>query len=75
MSNRDEILRNAGWERRSITDQKRINELVELYESLGFEVLIEPLTQDLLTLLGENCQICFNGDGSHHKVIYTRKRT
>lgn len=73
MSNLDEELKSAGWERRSVTEEKRIVELVELYESLGFEVHLESLSQELITTIGEDCKECFNQNWDNFKVIYTRK--
>ena len=40
---REEELVGLGWTRRFIACEPRLSESVELYESLGFEVLLEPL--------------------------------
>jgi hypothetical protein len=74
MSNRDQKLTDEGWERRSVTDLARLDEIVELYELLDFEVHLEPMTQDLLTTIGENCGSCFSGTWGNFKVVYTKEK-
>jgi hypothetical protein len=74
MKNRDKELQSQGWERRSVTEEKRLSELIELYESLDFEVHLEPVTQALMAALGDDCDACFSGDWENYKVIYTRKK-
>ena len=34
---------SQGWEKRFIADEPRLSEMKELYESIGFDVLLEPL--------------------------------
>ena len=68
-----ERLSGSGWERKTITDEPRLTELVELYESIGFEVHLEPLSSDLLKLMGEECKSCYIDNWERYKVIYTRK--
>ena len=41
-------LEAPGWTRQFTTEVERANEYVELYESLGNEVRLEPLTPELL---------------------------
>jgi hypothetical protein len=74
LKNRDKELISKGWERRSVTEEKRLVELIELYESLDFEVHLEPMTQDLMAEIGDDCDSCFSGDWGNYKIIYTRKR-
>jgi hypothetical protein len=64
-------LQARGWTRRFITDVSRAREWQELYESLGYEVLLRPLTADDLPYDG--CQDCFL---ARHllRVIYTRPK-
>jgi len=62
-----------GWVRKTITDEPRLTELVELYESIGFEVHLEPLSSELLKLMGEECKACYIGNWERYKVIFTRK--
>ena len=63
----------AGWERRSITDAKRVAELVELYESLGFEVHLQPVTPEILEAIGEECRSCYIDRWDEYKIIFTRE--
>jgi ribosomal protein S18 acetylase RimI-like enzyme len=41
MTKREEELLAAGWERRFIATEPRLREAIELYEEIGFEVLLE----------------------------------
>ena len=66
-----EELEKGGWERRSIVDEPRVRELVDLYESLGFETHIEPVRPE--EMVGE-CTECFEVDCQKYKAIYTRSK-
>lgn len=71
MVNRDEELKRGGWERKSVAGEPRLSELVELYQSIGLEVHLEPVSEDA----SEECQICFEGQPKgKYMVIYARKR-
>lgn len=66
-----------GWRRQSVASEPRLSEAVELYESLGFEVLAVPVLEEC----GEEgsagaCTACFGADQDpgRFKVIYTRPR-
>lgn len=59
-----------GWERRFITDSQRVDEAVELYAVLGFEVRAEPV---LATELGGDCNECALLATCQFRAIYTRK--
>jgi len=59
----------AGWERASITDDARLDELVETYEEIGFEVKLLPVPDD-----DEACTECMRQDPDRFRVIYIRKR-
>ena len=67
-----------GWERRFVATGPRLQEAVELYEEIGFDVLLEPLpTEEELKGAGceENgCTACFDVDRERYKIIYTRAR-
>ena len=66
-------LEKEGWERRSIVDEPRVRELVDLYESLGFETHIEPARPEDLA---SECTECFETKCIKYKEIFTRpKRT
>lgn len=63
------MLAKEGWEKRSIIDEPRLSEVVEMYESLDFEVLLEPVDLD-----SEECSECMRADPKRYKVIYTRPK-
>ncbi|UCE18736.1 MAG: hypothetical protein JSV84_18155 [Gemmatimonadota bacterium] len=68
--NREE-LEKGGWESRSIADEPRVRELVDLYESLGFETHIEPVRPE--EMVGE-CTECFESDYKKYKEVFTRRK-
>ena len=59
------------WERRNTVGEDRVGELVELYESLGFEVKVEPFSE--VEGGGEVCESCLTHSAVEYFVIYTRK--
>ena len=59
----------TGWERRTTTDEPRLSELVELYEELGFEVLLRPISREEL---GQDCLECYLAEPERYRTIYTR---
>ena len=60
------------WERRSIIDIDRVSEQVEMYESIGFEVMVKDV--DLEHLPEEYCKECFIAHPEKYKILYTRKK-
>ena len=74
MTSRDEELTAEGWVRRSVTENARLNELIELYESLGYKVHLEPVTAEILAAIGEDCGSCFSENWGNFKIIYTREK-
>lgn len=71
---RIEQLESDGWERRNITSEPRLSEIVELYESLNLEIHLEPLSNEIYESIAEDCQVCFSGDWENYKIIFTRKK-
>jgi hypothetical protein len=61
----------SGWERMTTIDEPRLTELVELYEELGFEVLLRPVSAEEL---GQECAECVLADPERYRTIYTRPR-
>jgi hypothetical protein len=57
------------WTRRTTIDEPRLSELVELYEELGFEVLLRPVDQEEL---GDACRECYLTAPDLYRTIYTR---
>jgi hypothetical protein len=69
--NREKELRKDGWNKRSALEEPRLSEIVELYISLGFEVLLEPVNPGDL---GTGCSMCYQDSCDKFKMIYTRKK-
>lgn len=63
-------LEAQGWIRQFTIEAERADEYVELYESLGNEVRVEPVTPDLL--VSEECTACILAAREKYRVIYTR---
>jgi deoxyadenosine/deoxycytidine kinase len=63
-------LEAQGWVRRFTIEAERAAEYVELYESLGDEVRLEPVTPELL--VSAECTACILAAREKYRVIYTR---
>lgn len=63
-------LEAQGWVRRFTVEAERADEYVELYQSLGDEVRVEPVTPELLAV--EECADCLLAASDKYIVIYTR---
>jgi len=59
-----------GWTRRFVAAPVRLKESIELYESMGYEVHLEPLTPEDLQAECEDCRLAV----ALFRVIYTRRR-
>ena len=67
-------LQVAGWTRRFTALGRRLEEAVELYSQLGFEVVLEPANPEEQASAGaESCRQCFVT--VYARTIYTRPRT
>lgn len=60
----------AGWTQRFVVAPVRLKEAVELYESMGYEVHLEPLASEELQAECEGCRLAV----AFFRVIYTRRR-
>jgi hypothetical protein len=74
---REEELIRAGWERRFIASEPRLSEMKEMYESIGFEVLLEPLpTKEDLDEAGDcpegGCTVCLDANRELYRIVFTR---
>jgi hypothetical protein len=56
------------WERGFTVEESRVKEYVELYESIGYEVRVEPATPNDV----EECQVCFKADFNNLRTIYIK---
>ena len=76
MTKREEELTSLGWEKRFVTDEPRLSEMKELYESIGFDVLLEPLPakEELASCADSGCTACLDMDPERYRTIYTRAR-
>lgn len=62
--------RGKDWERGFTVEEHRVNEYVELYESIGYEVRVEPATPNEV----EECQVCFKADFKNLRTIYIKRK-
>ena len=62
-------LEKEGWIKKFTIEEYRVNEYVELYESLDQEVRVEPVIPSEM----EGCNECFKVECSNYRVIYTRR--
>jgi len=67
---REKELKKEGWEKRFTVDELRLSEMVEQYQELGFEVLLEPVDTS-----SEECTTCMSAFPGRYKTIYTRRRS
>ena len=65
---RDEELARSGWTHRFTGAPPRLNEVQQLYEQLGMEVLLDPVSPEELPEGCDECTLATNW----FKVIYTR---
>jgi hypothetical protein len=69
MGKREDELKKEGWEKQFTTEEPRLSEAVELYESLGYEVHLEPASSKDMD---DECSICIKEMPDRYKTIYTR---
>ncbi|MHA2091031.1 MAG: hypothetical protein ACW98K_09245 [Candidatus Kariarchaeaceae archaeon] len=69
--NINDDLQEKGWIRRTILDEPRLTEVVELYESLGFEVLVKPVDP---ATFGAECSKCIKEQCDRFSTVYVRKQ-
>ena len=62
--------RGKDWERAFTVEENRVYEYVELYESFGYEVRVEPATPNEM----EECQVCFKADFDNLRTIYIKQK-
>ena len=76
-SKREDELVKRGWTKRFVANEPRLSEMVELYQSMGHEVHLEPLPPvncDSTSEDSEECRACFRGFEDQYKFIYTRPK-
>ena len=73
MNESKNINTTPNWVRRCILDNHRVSEQVEMYESIGFEVMVKDVDPD--NLPQEYCKECYIANSEKYKILYTRKKT
>ena len=63
-------LEAQGWQRQFTTDQTRLEEMVDFYQSLGYEVRVEQACDELPL---PECASCFEKFCDKYKTIYVRR--
>lgn len=67
---RENEMKEQGWIKQNTIGEPRLSECVGLYESLGYEVRLEPV---MLSELDEECRKCYEHEGEITvKTIYIR---
>ncbi len=66
-----EELEKQGWLKRTTIDEPRLSEIIEEYESLGYDVHLVPVR---LENLDEHCRRCYQHQIDELKTVYVRKR-
>ncbi len=61
----------AGWQRRFIADGARCEEMMRLYEELGYEVVADSIQPEHV---GADCEDCRIVILLQFKMIYTRRK-
>jgi hypothetical protein len=62
-------LKSQGWVQQFTASGSRLEEAVENYRSLGFEVKTIPVKD----LEPDGCNVCFDDENDRTMVIFTRK--
>jgi hypothetical protein len=65
-------LEAEGWVRQFTVDVQRVDEYVELYQSLGDEVWVETMSPELVEK--DECATCLLAECDKYVVIYTRQQ-
>lgn len=64
-------LKSEGWVQRFTASGSRLQEAIENYRMLGFEVKTIPIKE----LGGNGCTVCFEDETDDTVVIFTRKKS
>ncbi|MFC2155756.1 hypothetical protein ACFLRB_04620 [Acidobacteriota bacterium] len=65
-----EELEKQGWVKQTTYDELRLNEIVETYDEMGFEVRLESFDPDNET----GCSECMKLQPGKYKTVYTREK-
>ena len=64
-----DALERDGWLKRSILDEPRLSEVVEMYKEIGLEVKVVDAKPENV----DGCTVCLDGTPQKYKVVYTRE--
>jgi hypothetical protein len=64
-----ESLRSEGWEPRFSASGSRLDEAIENYKNLGFEIKTILVKE----LIADGCKICFDDESDQSAFVFTRK--
>jgi hypothetical protein len=64
-------LKSEGWVQQFTASGPRLQEAIENYEMLGFEVKTVPVTE----LDQSGCTVCFEDENDATVMIFTRKKS
>ena len=70
MMSREQELNKEGWTKQSTHDEPRLSDIVEMYEEIGLEVLLEPFNPSE----EPGCTECMRERPKEYKTIYTRQK-
>jgi hypothetical protein len=59
------------WVKRTVVGKDRLQELVDLYQELGFKVKVEVYKNAVIA--SEECDACFENTTQEYYIIYTKK--
>lgn len=62
-------LRAEGWQQQFTASGSRLQESIDNYRRLGFEVKIIPVKE----LISDGCNVCFDDENDETVMIFTRK--
>jgi hypothetical protein len=68
---REQILKKEGWTKQTTHDKPRLSDIVEMYEEIGLEVLLEPFNPSE----EPGCTDCMQVCSDKYKTIYTRLKS
>ncbi|MCP4668156.1 MAG: hypothetical protein GY849_17540 [Deltaproteobacteria bacterium] len=75
------ILQQEGWQKQFAAKEPRLSEAVETYKEAGFDVHLEPLTEEAECESRadkeeeeKTCRICFEGFEDQYRIIFTRPK-
>jgi hypothetical protein len=60
-----------GWQRRFVVEARRVQEYVGVYETMGFETVVDPVRPEQVEDECGDCRLMLISD---FRVIYTRRR-